>query len=335
MANFMRKFALAVLLPTLLWSCSSGEPSLSLHWRDWAGQQADIWLADAQAMQIDAAAYCSAAGEIEEVQSSFTELLGQWAYINGYPYKAIDEQGLSFSLYFWPDKRNVTEIRLSSRIESARGQPNQGIEPSQYDQFIAAEKGIPALEWLLYKEGLSRADRCTALIAVSEIYLSDVSELHSDQLINKLVLEQWTESSEVIAGRSIALNLLYSQVSRLESHLRQSRDEQGLWISYMAEGWRSENTWMVYRQSLTSLKEMLVHTGQTSTISSANKTRLNSNIDEAEAILEKIGLLDGQQQDPLVLDQLHQLLLELTNFLETDLAENFGILIGFNNFDGD
>lgn len=330
MLKYPREIALIVLLPSILWSCSSGEPSLSLHWREWASQQADAWLADAQEMHRASTAYCSSAIQIEDARQVFTGLLTQWAYTNGYPYKAIDEQGLAFSLYFWPDKRNVTEIRLTARIESV-----EIVGDGQYDQFIAAEKGIPALEWLLYKQGLSRAERCTTLIAVSDIYLADASELHVDQQNNKLILNEWTENSDVIAGRSIALNLLYSQISRMESHLRQSRDEGGLWISYMAEGWRSENTWLVYRQSLTSLSEMLVHTGQTSTISDTNKSRLQGYVTRAEALLFDMHNLDGHDQSPELLNDLHSLLLDLANFLETDLAENFGILIGFNNFDGD
>ena len=321
---------LLLLLSLSLIGCSSKEPSLSLHWKQWASNQADIWLADAEAMRDSAVSYCAANIELESTRLVFNELLGQWAYINGYPYKAIDEQALAFSLYFWPDKRNVTEIRLNARVQSG-----EAVVPAEYDQLNAAEKGIPALEWLLFKEDLSREARCTSLVAVSEIYSADVSSLHQYHQTADLILEEWTIDADVIAGRSIALNLLYSQISRLESHLRQSRDEEGLWITYMAEGWRSENTWLVYQQSLTSLHEMLVHTGGTSTISSENKTRLQEFITRTENISKGTTSLSGHQQNAPLLDELNELLVELANFLETDLAENFGILIGFNNFDGD
>lgn len=318
------------LLSLLILGCSSKEPSLSLHWKQWASDQADIWLADAQALQESVVAYCTSNTELASTRLVFSELLGQWAYINGYPYKAIDEQALAFSLYFWPDKRNVTEIRLNARVQSG------GIVAlSEYDQLIAAEKGIPALEWLLFKEDLSRENRCTSLVAVSAIYLNDVRSLHQYHQTADLILEEWTIDADVIAGRSIALNLLYSQISRLESHLRQSRDEEGLWITYMAEGWRSENTWLVYQQSLTSLHEMLIHTGGSSTISTENKIRLEEFIARAENIFTQATTLNGHQQNAPLLDELNELLVELANFLETDLAENFGILIGFNNFDGD
>ena len=45
--------------------------------------------------------------------------------------------------------------------------------------------------------------------------------------------------------------------------------------------------------------------------------------------------MQGHEQNPALLDDLHALLTELATFLEIDLAENFSILIGFNNFDGD
>lgn len=324
------RLILSVVMASVLIACTSKEPSLSLHWKNWASSQADAWLENAGQMLEANSNYCAGSADIDAARSAFTRNLSQWAYINGYPYKAIDEQALSFSLYFWPDKRNMTEIRLGARAESG-----EALSSDEYDQLIAAEKGIPALEWLLYKEDMALAQRCSTLVAVSEVYLADVTALHEYHQAAPVVLDEWATDSEIIAGRSIALNLLYAQISRLESHLRQSRDEQGLWISYMAEGWRSENTWLVYSQSLTSLAEMLEHTGQTSTISPENKARLEAYTQDAKDILTEFDRLTAHQQDPETLDDLQLLLVELANFLENSLAENFGILIGFNNFDGD
>lgn len=328
--KFIRSCGTLLVIVLLLSGCSSKEPSLALHWKEWASDQADLWLADAKTMRGSAVLYCASDTDLESARNAFSELLGQWAYINGYPYKAIDEQALSFALYFWPDKRNMTDIRLGARVQSG-----EIVNESEYDQLIAAEKGIPALEWLLFKEDLSREDRCTALVAVSDIYLSDVASLHQYHQTAYVIPEDWTLDADVISGRSVALNLLFSQISRIEAHLRQSRNDDGMWISFMAEGWRSENTWMVYRQSLTSLSEMLTHTSMSSTVSSENKVRLDDYIQRAQNILDHMTSLSGHQENVPLLDDLHKLLVELANFLETDLAENFGILIGFNNFDGD
>jgi len=317
-------------MASVLFACTSKEASLSLHWKNWANAQADTWLENSGQMLAINQNYCAGSADIDAARSAFTETLGQWAYINGYPYKAIDEQALSFSLYFWPDKRNMTEIRLGARAES--GQP---LTSDAYNQLIAAEKGIPALEWLLYKEGLTQAQRCTTLVAVSEVYLADVTTLREYHQAAPVVLDEWTLDSDVIAGRSIALNLLYSQISRLESHLRQSRNEEGLWVSYLAEGWRSENTWLVYQQSLISLAAMLEHTGQASTISTENEIQLQAYAQDANNILAEFENLAAHQQNPETLDDLQTLFTQLANFLETDLAQDFGILIGFNNFDGD
>jgi|TARA_B110000483_G_scaffold217811_2_gene270594 predicted lipoprotein len=324
------RLIISVAMASTLIACTSNEPSLSLHWKNWANTQADSWLKNAAQLLEVNSNYCTGSAGIDSAQSTFTQNLSQWAYINGYPYKAIDEQALSFSLYFWPDKRNMTEIRLGARAETA-----EPLSSDAYDQLIAAEKGIPAIEWLLYKEDMTLAQRCSTLVAVSEVYLADVTALYEYHQAAPVILDEWATDSEVIAGRSIALNLLYAQISRLESHLRQSRDDEGLWISYMAEGWRSENTWLVYSQSLTSLTEMLEHTGQTSTILPENKTRLEAYILDAKGVLAGFYKLTAHQQNPEALDDLQVLLVELANFLENSLAENFGILIGFNNFDGD
>lgn len=318
------------LLFLFLAACSSKEPSPALPWKTWADTQAQQWLVDAQNMQSAAEAYCSGNNSLEATRSSFTQLLGQWAYINGFPYKAIDEQGLSFALYFWPDKRNQTEIRLSSRVQKA-----VPLDETQYDQLIAAEKGIPALEWLLFKEGLSQTDRCTALMGISEIYARDVDRLAQYHHDNPVILPEWTLDSDVAGGRSIALNLLYAQVSRMESHLRQSRDEEGLWVSYLSEGWLSGNTWFMYQKSLTSLLEMLDHTRQSAVTSSTNQMKLGTYLERGNQILESMAELEANQQAPLLSDSLEALLLELTDFLENDMARNYQILIGFNNFDGD
>ena len=327
--------ALAVSVLLVLAGCSSKEPSLALHWKHWANVQADTLFSNAEQMLQASSQYCANTESpdtgLNLAKTSFTQLLTHWGYTNGYPYRAIDEQALSFSLFFWPDKRNMTEVRLQVRVDA-----EQATEESEYSQLIAAEKGIPAMEWLLFKEELSHTQRCNALVAVSEIYLEDLQSLRDYHETAPLVLDEWTDNSDIIAGRSIALNLLYSQISRLESHLRQSRDtESGEWLSYLAEGWRSENTWPLYQQSLTSLQEMLEHSGNTSTISADNKTRLSEFVDRAARIKQQLASLEGHSQDTELLDELQQLLTELANFLETDLAENFGILIGFNNFDGD
>ena len=312
-------------------SCTSKEASLSLHWKSWANEQADQLVSNAENMLASSQSYCSGTNEIAVLEQDFTQLLTHWAYTNGFPYKAIDEQALAFSLYFWPDKRNMTEISLRTRIESG-----SAIAAEEYNELIAAEKGIPALEWLIFSDGLTRQQRCNALVAVSEVYLTDLNSLHSYHQTAPIVLDEWTADSDILAGRSIALNLLYSQVSRLESNLRQSRNpESGLWIDYLAEGWRSENTWAMYHSSVTSLHEKLLHTGNTSTINSANKTRLDEYSSRAETILSAISNMRGHEQNPALLDDLHALLTELATFLEIDLAENFSILIGFNNFDGD
>ncbi len=318
------------LLAAFLTACSSKEASPASYWKYWADTQAQQWLVNAQSMQSAATGYCSGTTTLQETRSEFNLLLGQWAYINGYPYKAIDEQGLSFALYFWPDKRNQTEIRLTSRVQKA-----VPLDETQYDQLIAAEKGIPALEWLLFKEGLSQTDRCTALMGISEIYARDVDRLVQYHQDNPVIQDDWTLNSEVPGGRSIALNLLYSQISRMESHLRQSRDEDGLWISYLSEGWLSGNTWFIYRQALTSLLEMLDQTRLSTITSSANQEKLNSFLGRGNQIFDRMAALDGNQQEPQLLDELHELLLELAGFLENDMAQNYGILIGFNNFDGD
>ena len=335
--------ALAASVLLALAACSSKEPSLALHWKAWANTQADTLVSNAEQMLAASVQYCANTegpndAGLNLAKTSFTQLLTHWGYTNGYPYKAIDEQALSFSLYFWPDKRNMTEVRLQARVDpqQATQEAEQAIQEAEYSQLIAAEKGIPAMEWLLFKEELSHTQRCNALVAVSDIYLSDIQSLRDYHQTAPLVLEEWTGNSDIIAGRSIALNLLYSQISRLESHLRQSRDaESGEWISYLAEGWRSENTWPLYHQSVTSLQEMLEHTGETSTISADNKTRLSEFVHRAALIKQRLSRLEGHSQDPELLDELQQLLAELANFLETNLAENFGILIGFNNFDGD
>ena len=327
--------ALVLCALLALAACSAKEPSLALHWKQWANVQADTLVSNAEYMLAASTQYCANTGgpndaDLNRAKTRFTELLTHWGYTNGYPYKAIDEQALSFSLYFWPDKRNMTEVRLKTRVDA-----EQATQAPEYSQLIAAEKGIPAMEWLLFKD-LNHTQRCNALVAVSEIYLKDVQSLRDYHQTAALVLDEWTDNSDIIAGRSIALNLLYSQISRLESHLRQSRDtESGEWLSYLAEGWRSQNTWPLYQQSVTSLQEMLEHTGNTSTISADNKTRLSEFVHRAALIKQRLSHLEGHSQDPELLDELQQLLTELANFLETNLAENFGILIGFNNFDGD
>ena len=334
MCKNIYRFLIATAMTSILFSCTSKEASLSLHWKNWANIQADAWLDNATGMLTANRNYCDGSADIGAARSAFTKTLAHWGYINGYPYQAIDQQALSFTLYYWPDKRNMTEIRLSTRIKSTQPLATGTGTGTDY-QLTAAEKGIPAIEWLLYSEDLTRAQRCTNLELVSTLYLADVAAVHEHHQKAPVILDEWTLDSDVIAGRSIALNLLYSQISRLSDHLRQSRNKEGLWLSYLAEGWRSKNTWLVYQQSLLSLTQMLELTSRASVISMENKTKLQAYIQASNNVLTQFEKFAGHQQSADTLDDLQTLLGELANFLETALAPNYGILIGFNNNDGD
>lgn len=310
-------------------SCTNKEPNYAEHWKIWSDEQLKTWAYDTEIFHAQVITYCEQDGQIEPVQGSWIALSEQWARLNGLPYHAITDFNLSFEIYAWPDKRNMTEARLSQRIS------NGGAQISDLDSATAFEKGLLALEWLTFNTNMSKQEICSTLPAISGHYKRNINKISKHHIENPLVETEWIEGKDNPEGNSIALNLLFQQISQLSNRLRTSINTEGTIIPILSEGWSSSMTERLYKTSLQSIIVHIQALGERADISVNSLGLLEHQIGNLSLHLNDLqtAIQNKSKFDNWL--QLQQAIIDLEQLTESSIAQDMGILIGFNNYDGD
>lgn len=320
----MKKPLFAIFISLALLSCSkTADPSYAEYWKAWGDQQLDNWVQSTDSFQIDAEGYCLNNKSVESLQTSWKDLANRWASMNGFPYHAINDLNLSFELYAWPDKRGMTAARLGNRITQGE------VSLDQLNTATAAEKGLVALEWLVFEPSLTDQQRCNALPVIASHYQTMVAKIADYHLSAPLVVDEWAYESDSLEGRSIALNLLFQQIAQVSNRLRTSIDADGQLIPILSEGWLANSSRDIYASSLSSINQ-----------------HMDALLQRAPLTINSYGLLDAQRSvlADLRLDMdtgvyrwkdLQQAIIDAEALVEGPVAQDLNVLIGFNNYDGD
>ena len=286
------------------------------------------WQVKSSVFSTHATSYCQENLELDALQQSWKELALHWAALNGFPYQAISDNNLEFELYFWPDKRNMVEQQLSQRMQS-----NTPLSASDLETTIAAEKGLPAMEWLTFSEGLSLDQRCNALPTVADDYSGKVDGIVQYHEDNPIIQPEWLEKSYRVESASISLNLLFQQVGQMSNRLRNGFDEDGNLIPILSEGWRSELTKDIYQASYGSIIQHLKIALERLDITVNSQGLLAAQINNMELLT--VSLEAAKEIEPSLTKEMHTNLVDMEQLIEGPLAQDIGVLVGFNNYDGD
>ena len=314
----------------LLLGCSNSdtEPkALSIYWADWSALYIEQWHTDSQTFHAVAEGYCSDTSSANELHEAWSTLWFTWASLNQLPYPAIGEKNLEYDLYFWPDRRNMIQQRLGQRMAS-----HTPLLLTDMHKTVAAEKGLPALEWLLTEPDLIKTQQCLALPAIAAFYAQQVAIVYNEYQTNSLIPNTWLESPE---GTSIALNLTFQQVNNLADRLRNGLDSNGHPIANLTEGWRSKTTLKLYTHSLASVIHHLVEVSHQPTLSSVTRASLLVSIDELQGLSSRLSTKAPTDMRAHQMQALKAALANLGTFIEGPIAQDLEVLIGFNNYDGD
>jgi len=308
-----------------LTSCSQQEPNYGEYWKTWGDEQLKNWEYNTEMYHTQVGTYCRDNLSKNTIQSSWQAVAEQWAQMNGFPYHGITDFNLSFELYFWPDKRNMTEARLSQRVASG------DLTKEELHSATAAEKGLLALEWLTFSTAMAPVEICPILMTVSAHYLGNVKKIAEYHIDNPLVDTAWLEDRDSPEAESIALNLLFQQVSQVSNRLRTSINTEGDIAPILSEGWRSKMTTKLYAKSLASIISHLQALVLRADISVNSVGLVEQQISQLTQIHQSMDNPNQFQQ----WTELQQAIIDTEQLIEGSIAQDMGILIGFNNYDGD
>ncbi len=329
----MRKQAAScclVLFFLTLSGCQPGPGAMSVYWRDWGDQHLDKWVASSVAMQSEITKFCGDGITPDGVRSAWRQTFLDWSSTTGFPYKGIDDMALQFELYFWPDKRNLVAARMQRMIDSA-----ENFSESTLDYLVAAEKGMAAMEWLLFTSELTPEQACRFLPIIAKDYGDKVVRIKNHHQANPVVMDEWQEegSSE---SRSISLNLLFQQINTLRSRLQSSTNDQGEWLEQQALGWRSDTTLESLSTSMDNLLAHLTYLSNRPELEKESQDQLQNLLADGHDILAYLTNASSTLEfDAELVNKFFTWFDELDQLINNGVAKNFNILIGFNNFDGD
>lgn len=312
------------LLTLAIVGCQPAPDPAAQYWKNWGDVQLSSWSESSDQLLQETQRYCTSMSSLTDLQNQWQETFLIWSSINGFPYKGIADLTLEFELYFWPDRRNRVEGQLRQRL-AQDAQAN----PELLETRIAAEKGLAALEWLLFAADTSLEQRCNLVPGTSEDYRNkvvQVAEYHQD---NPVIPDAWLTSEGTAQSNSISLNLLFSQITALESRLSGSTDNDMYWLAREAYGWRSGMTHASFEASVLSLLNHLENLSGRPELEEDTLTALNNLITRGTDIRN---LIATDEDSPAILGEW---LNDLETLLQNSISRDFDVLIGFNNFDGD
>ncbi|MEQ8955246.1 MAG: imelysin family protein [Gammaproteobacteria bacterium] len=320
----MKKFLFPLAL-LLMGGCAEKTPGYAEYWLYWGDTQLDKWVSNATRLETVSQAYCQGNLELVQLQNQIQDLALTWAEINGLPYHAIADHNLSFELYFWPDKRDMTRARLSRRLQN-----EEALTEKTLEEATASEKGLLALEWVGFSDDLNRDQRCALLPAISSHYLTNIRTISDYHAENPLVMSAWTRNAQNPEGRSIALNLLFQQLANLSNSLRHSvNTSSGELVPIIAQGWRMGISTEMFATSLNTVIRHLQVLAERVDLSASTRKQLQTHIAELDTISNELS------DENFDWRALQQAVIATERLIEGPIAQEQNVLLGFSNYDGD
>ncbi len=320
-----RTWLVIVYCSGLMFGCQPRPEPMALHWQTWGDQQLEVWLHNSQQLAEQSVSYCAGQLELPALQDSWRQTFLHWSGLNAFPYKGVADLTLEFELYFWPDRRNRVEGQLRQRVAAA-----QEVEIAGLETRIAAEKGLAALEWLIFNAELEPTTRCYLLQATATDYANKVGSIHHYHQANPIVPQEWLAADAKSQSNSIALNLLFAQVTALESRLNNSIDDADTWLENQAWGWRAHATLPSLAASLNQLMVHLEWLAARPELTADSQAELQALLSDGNVLAQR-----AVQGDADLARAVLEWLDRAEDLLQNRASRDFNLLLGFNNFDGD
>ncbi|PPC75443.1 hypothetical protein C4K68_20565 [Pokkaliibacter plantistimulans] len=293
----------------------------------------------------DAEAYCQTAGSsLEAVQRSYRDSLNDWMRVQAINWGPAEKYNRNPSMYFWPDKKNISSRQLNTLINNA---DPAVLDPAAFSQASIAVSGLSAIERLLFDSPPPQPNsyRCQLLSAIS----ANTARI-SQQLVVEwpTYVQQWQTDSDPLKGIRLLLKSM-DEVAQIISQQKLAMpmgSELSKSRASRAESYRSASSLANIRANWTFITSLLQgnsdQPGLLKLISRENDElaeTLRGLIFTTDHLLKAMdftlehAISDPEQRGKLMMLQAN--IDTMQSLLSTDVSGTLGITLGFNSRDGD
>ncbi|MPZ34671.1 MAG: hypothetical protein GEV13_27420 [Rhodospirillales bacterium] len=313
----------------------------------------------------DLACAARAPADVTALRQAFVLAMDAWEAIQHVRFGPVEFFSRRSRIFFWPDPRNSVGRQLGALLEN--GSPQAITEQSIARESVAVQ-GFPALERLLYDEGLAArltartaagADTACAVVRAIAANLAtmardiDAAWSQGDDAYARYLDQAGPEHVRFHHHREVTLELfksLHTAVEFVADHklVRPLGASIQAARPRLAEAWRSGRSLANIRTNLAAAQALYVGTGGGASVSSfvreiAGERELDELLTRAfaqtlatvEGIPGSLGAGVASAASRRPLDKLLRETRALKALLAQRLAPVLGVPVGFNALDGD
>ncbi|OOF32061.1 imelysin family protein [Salinivibrio proteolyticus] len=281
------------------------------------------------------AAVCDDRATVAEARAAWQTTMAAWMPLQGVEKGSEQALAQSWRIQFYPDKKNTTGRKINALLATDKTwQANDLAEQS------VAVQGVGAMEWLLYdaQADMRDAKQCQLAKAVSGRLSQTASALN----------EAWQQNPWQGMPPSMAmvekLGALNHQLDYVMKKLSNPLGKPGFPNPYQGEAWRSRHSLALLGESIKAMQAMYHADGGieqalrergyekiADRVSEHWQLAYDSVPTDGVPLFERLNSVDGYRDMLTVYNNLEYLKLVLNG----QVAQDLGIVVGFNATDGD
>lgn len=278
---------------------------------------------------------CTQGTPIDDARQAWKTVMANWMPLQGVEKGSEDALAQSWRIQFYPDKKNTTGRKINALLAS----DTQWTAEALAEQSVAVQ-GVGAMEWLLYDQqaDLSQPKHCEVAMAVSARLQQTASALNTAWQHNP-----WRGMPPSMAV-SEKLGALTHQLDYVLKKLSGPLGKPGFPNPYQGEAWRSRHSLTLLRQSIKAMQTQYHAEGGieqalrergyeevADRVSEHWQLAYNSVPQDGEPLFDRLNSVAGYRDMLIVYNNLEYLKWALGG----QVAQDLGIIVGFNASDGD
>ncbi|MDX1799573.1 MAG: imelysin family protein [Marinobacter sp.] len=301
-------------------------------------------LADsAAALSQSADNYCDAPDPsgFETVRRHWRSALLTWQAVRFVDFGPVERDSRAWQIQFWPDPRNLVAHKARGWLKSTRDINRDAVATDG-----VAVQGLPLLEYLLFDDQLQHSSNalpaartCALLSAVSAHLATTTAGIVADW---RALAPTYRQDARYTTDTFNAVRTLLDtlQDKRLEATMGVRSGQQA--NPYLGDAWRSGQSLAAMRASLggvqryflPGLSALMAETGQSDLFRRLQK-QLRATLAAFQQLPDSLTVALDNESDYQALQSLLVQVSELRTLLAGPVADQLGMVRGFNASDGD
>lgn len=341
----MKKKLVASLVPLVLVACqSTNENSNKLYSGPMTVQEqlhqlqfdrANDLVEHTAVLHDAMSAYCAKNGSLDTVKSAWNEGMVSWMALQGQEKGPEQALSLSWSMQFWPDKKNTTGRKMKELLKQ-----DKAWSSAEIDTQSVAVRGFGAMEWLLFEQTyqLNSANGCSVGNAISQNLMNNSRTIAAAWRNNP-----WEDLSDSM-WLSEYVGLLANQLDYSMKKLSRPLGEIGKPRPYHSEAWRSKSSIVLLKANLEALQQTYLANGngldhilrEKGLVELADRITNHFEVSistwpKEESLFTLVNTREGYQKALGLYNDFEY----LKYLINEEVAVNLNIVVGFNATDGD